>query len=50
MSITLYQIADDYRDILSLMDSDSDDPEILRQLVQDTLDQLQLDDSSQTRH
>nr|WP_172452547.1 siphovirus Gp157 family protein [Chromatium okenii] len=43
MSITLYQIADDYRDILSLMESDYDDPE-LRQLVQDTLDQLQLDD------
>jgi len=44
MSITLYQIADDYRDILSLMDSDSDDPATLHQLVQDTLDQLQLDD------
>jgi uncharacterized protein with HEPN domain len=45
MSISLYQIAEDYRDILSLMDdSDSDDPETLHQLVQDTLDQLQLDE------
>jgi hypothetical protein len=44
MSITLYQIADDYRDILSLMESDSDDPTTLHQLVQNTLDQLQLDD------
>ncbi|MBK1642854.1 hypothetical protein CKO12_13440 [Chromatium okenii] len=44
MSITLYQIADDYRDILSLMESDVDDPATLHQLVQDTLDQLQLDE------
>ncbi len=46
MSLPLYQIADQYRDILSSVDqiaSDEDNPEVLQQLLQDTLDSLNLD-------
>lgn len=46
MSLPLYQIADQYRDILSSVDqiaSDEDNPEVLKQLLQDTLDSLNLD-------
>ncbi len=46
MSITLYQIAEDYRAILSLMDhaDENDDPETLRQAMQTTLEDLNLDE------
>lgn len=43
--LKLYEIADQYREILSLMDhADEDDPETLRHAVQTTLEDLNLDE------